>query len=305
MLLQNFKLSSQKFPAFFHVLLNELDYNFIPMQQVQIIGIFLIRNEDRFIEQAIQNVLDFCDQLLLVDHGSKDKTLFILNDLHKRHPKKIKIYQIKHPRESHDLLKKFVGTSTWVFGIDGDEIYDLERLQTFRTRLLAGDFEDSWMLLGNVLHVDKIEYTTVSGYLAPPSRSITKLYNFAAIDSWDGNTLERLHGGHPQFREGFHEQKKRQLQHEYSWENAPLRCLHLCFLSRSSLQKTLLRKNIMETYGVNLLSSLFKRLISFFSSSKSSWKQKHYRRGARYTFDAKSFFNKKFSEVETIEEEKK
>ena len=263
------------------------------MNHSRIIGIFLVRNEDRFIKQAINNVFSFCDQLLLVDHGSSDRTLEILRSCQQQHPEKVLLYQISHPRESHDLLKSLAGTPTWVFGVDGDELYDPERLAIFRRRLLSGEFDHDWMIRGNVLHVDVLNLIagTASGYAAPPSRSITKLYNFAAIESWEGETLERLHGGIPQFRPGVHEQKKRQLQQEYSWEEAPLRCLHLCFVPRSSCQSSSLRKNIMETYAGGWLSSLrrfVRRLLCL--PETSSWKQQHYARGERHTVEVTPFF---------------
>ena len=149
------------------------------------------------------------------------------------------------------------------------------------------------MILGNVLHVDALDLVaaTASGYAAPPSRSITKLYNFAALEAWEGETLERLHGGTPQFRSGFHEQKKRQLQQEYSWEEAPLRCLHLCFIPRSSTQSSFLRKNIMETYAGGWLASMRRFLCKLFCLPKtSSWKQQHYARGEHHTVELTPFF---------------
>ena len=218
------------------------------MNPSQIIGIVLVRNEECFVEQAIQNILLFCDRLLLVDHESSDGTLAILRSFEQEHSEKISLHQIHHPRESHELLKPFVGSSTWIFGVDGDELYDPERLSLFRERLLSGEFDQDWMILGNVLHVEVLDKKTAAGYLAPPSRSITKLYNFAGIESWEGETIERLHGGAPCFRPGFHEQKKRKLFETETWEEASLRCLHLCFISRSHSVSTTMRKNIMEIY---------------------------------------------------------
>ena len=261
----------------------------------KIIGIFLVRNEDRFIKQAINNVITFCDEILLVDHTSTDGTLEILRCAQEQHPKKISLYQIAYPRDTHDLLKKYAGTATWIFGVDGDEIYDPERLIIFRQRLLSGEFDDVWMILGNVLHVDQFEeeQKSASGYLAPPSRSITKLYNFSAIDTWEGNTIERLHGGTPHFRSGFDAQKKRLLQNEYLWNEAPLRCLHLCFLPRSSKDQSLQRKNIMELYTADTLALLRKGMRYLLGLPQpASWKQEHYRRGEKHTVDTRPFFNK-------------
>lgn len=257
----------------------------------KIIAIVLVRNEERFVEQAVRNIFDFCDQLLLVDHESSDTTVSILQQLQSSHPEKISFHRIKHPSESQKLLQPFIGTSTWIFGVDGDELYDPARLAAFRKRIVAGEFDHDWMILGNVLHVDDLDENLyrVSGCFAPPSRSITKLYNFEAITAWDGKTLERLHGSQPQFRDGFHEQKKRLLHHEYSWEEAPLRCLHLCFLKRSSVELSAQRPNIMEIYNQTFFSWIKKKL-NFLFSQPISWKQEHYARGERSQIDGSPFF---------------
>lgn len=261
----------------------------------KIIGIFLVQNEERFVEQAVLNVLGFCDQVLLVNHHSSDRTASILQKLQQSYPEKISFHEIRHPSESQKLLKPWIGTKTWVFGVDGDELYDPERLAIFRERLLRGEFDGEWMVLGNVLHVDALDEIAyqASGYLAPPSRSITKLYNFAAIDAWNGKTQERLHGGQPQFRPGFHEQKKRLLQHEYSWEESPLRCVHLCFLKRSSVELSTQRRNIMEIEagrGLGFLKRIARALFGL--PQATSWKQEHYQRGERETLNVASFFKK-------------
>lgn len=263
----------------------------------RIVGIVLVRNEDRFIEQVVKNITEFCDHILLVDHGSSDKTVAILGRLQQQYPKKFSLHQIAHPRESQELLKPLIGTKTWVFGVDGDEVYDPTRLAIFRQRLLSGSFDDSWMILGNVIHCDELHLSScvASGYATPPSRSITKLYNFFAIDTWEGNTPERLHGGTPRFRAGFTEQKKRSLQHEYSWADAPLRCLHLCFIRRSSSHHSAMRQNIMETLARGKIYRCYKQVEVFLQKifhqpEHSSWKQKHYARGERVTVDVRSFF---------------
>lgn len=260
----------------------------------QILGIVLVRNEDRFVRRAVANAWAFCDRLLLVDHRSADGTARILRDLADGSSGKAAFRTIAHPGESHALLKPYAGTDTWVFGVDGDEIYDPRGLQSFRPRLLAGEFDSHWMILGNVLHCDRMDArdSTASGFPSPPSRSITKLYNFAAIESWDGDTPERLHGGNPAFRRGFHEQDKRQLQLEYPWEESPLRCLHACFVPRSGLDEAgAMRENIMETFRggwTNRIKRLGRRLAGI--PETSDWKRERYARGERMTISTEPFF---------------
>jgi len=260
----------------------------------EIVGIVLVHNEDRFVRQAVRNAWDFCDRIFLFDHRSEDGTRDLLRGISEASNGKAPFHEIAHPRESHDVLKPLVGTATWVFGVDGDELYDPARLRAFRPRLLAGEFDAHWMVLGNVLHCDRVDAgdSHASGYLAPPSRSITKLYNFSAIESWDGDTPERLHGGAPVFRKGFDELSKRRLEEEYSWEDSPLRCLHACFVPRSSRDsRSSTRENIMETFRggwTNRIKRLARRLAR--NPETSDWKRDRYARGDKVTVPADPFF---------------
>jgi len=263
----------------------------------RIIGIVLVRNENLFVSQAVTNVLDFCDQIFLVDNGSTDGTAELLMELAGRLPEKLSYHRITHPSASHELIKPFAGGDYWIFGVDGDEIYDPARLAVFRPRLLAGEFSSHWMVRGNVLHCSRLDLAAgqATGFLSPPSRSITKLHNFAAIDSWDGDTVERLHGGAIRFRDGFGPHDKRSLEQEASWDDASLRCLHLCFLRRSSADEInpAARENIMELHRGGLVGSL-RRLANRFLRRKnpSRWKQERYCRGPLVTVEARSFFSR-------------
>lgn len=254
----------------------------------------LVRNEDLHVERAVRNVADFCDELILIDHRSRDGTRQILASLAANLPHAT-FHSIDHPSESHKLLQKFARTKTWVFAVDGDEIYDPDRLAAFRTRLIEGEFDDFWMIMGNVLHVTGLDLDLGSarGHLTPPSRSITKLYNFSAIDSWEGEAMERLHGGQPRFRPGFHANAKFLLYERYSWESSPLRCLHLCFCRRSTLdeEKPSSRKNIMESHGENLLARFLHCATKAFGGGRSSsWKSQNYGRGLEVSTSTASFF---------------
>jgi len=263
-------------------------------ESVQILGIVLVRNEDLFVGQAVANIAAFCDALILCDHQSTDATPRILEDLARKIPQ-AELHHLRHPSESQELLKPFIGTPTWVFGVDGDEIYDPAKLLAFRERLRSGEFRDIWRMKGNVLHCTELrpDRSSATGYMAPPSRSVTKLYNFSAISAWDGDTVERLHGGHIHFQSGFDDNKKWNFQESLDWEESPLRCLHTCFLPRSSrdVGGMGVRENIMETYrgGMGgLLRRFFSRLTG--RSPESRWKHEYYRRGTLETVDARPFF---------------
>jgi len=261
------------------------------MDDPSIVGIVLVKNEDLYLRAAVENILEFCDRIILCDNGSTDETGKILKEFSARHTK-VECHSVRHPRESHEFLKPLAGTRSWVFGVDGDEIYDPRGLGRFRSRLLEGEFEQFWRMKGHALHCDRLGGGMASGFSSPPSRSITKLYNFSAISSWDGDTFERLHGGRIVFREGWNDAAKRNLQDEMGWEDCPLRCLHLCFLKRSSREsRPATRRNIVEIHRSGLMGRVKALAAGLFArGSVSAWKQENYRKGSRVTVDARLFF---------------
>jgi glycosyltransferase involved in cell wall biosynthesis len=202
----------------------------------RIVGISLVKNEDLFVEQALRNVLDFCDELILADNGSRDGTPAILERLAAERPEQVRVHRIADPALSHDLIEGYAGQDVWVFAVDGDELYDPQGLERFRPRLLGGEFDDTWLLRSNALHAVELDERRRSarGYLSPPAPSPVKLHNFALIESWNGRHPERLHGTEGlRFKPGA-EARKLHLGEARSWEAADLRVLHLCFVPRSS-----------------------------------------------------------------------
>ena len=264
------------------------------MTERLIVGLVLVRNEDVNVRQAVENVAAFCDRIMLADNGSTDGTPSILHELAARHPH-IEHHAIRNPRESHDLIKKYAGTDTWIFGVDGDEIYDPAGLAEMRTRLFAGRYDDAWVIFGNVLNCDLVDPVnkTAAGWLAPPCRSITKLYNFRLIRSWIGDTPERLHGGTIDFHPGHDASARLNLHEREPWETAAFRCLHTCFVRRSSLDaaQPVVRENIMDVQAGGILRKIkrgWKMLRGV--PLESDWKKSRYRRGEHVTIDASPFF---------------
>ncbi len=261
-----------------------------------ITGIVLCRNEDLHLAWSVRSIVGFCDRIILADHGSTDGTWAVAKTLAQEIPA-LEIHRIGHPRESHWLIRGLAGSNTWVFGVDGDEIYDPAGLARFRSRVAAGEFSDCWMVLGNSLNCMSFDSASgrATGYLAPPCRSVTKLYNFAAIDSWDGEDIkERLHGGNVRFRDGYHAGARLNLHEQVGWDEADLRCLHLCFLRRSSLEKPHAgpRENIMERYPTGV-RGLLKRWLGMLLPQPrvSNWKRSRYMRGALVEKNIRSFLS--------------
>ena len=258
------------------------------------IGILLVQNEDLFLHRAVSNVLAFCDRILIADHQSSDGTFDIAQELASAHPK-VEAHRIRDPRESSEMLEPFANTRTWVLGVDGDEIYDPAGLAQTRGELAGGLWSEWWVVFGNVLNCDELDLTTkrARGWMAPPCRSMTKLYNFAAIQRLDPDSPQRLMGRHNVFNPGYDELKRLDLYQAVAWDEARFRCVHACFLPRSSReqQKHSARENITELRRRSLTGG-FRRLIARLSgrAAASRWKMEKYMRGDIVTADVSAFF---------------
>jgi hypothetical protein len=261
----------------------------------QIVGSVLVRNEDVFLEQAIRNVAAFCDRIHAVDHVSTDRTWEILRTL----ADELDHLDVRRSRKSdvaHQLLQPYAGTATWVLGVDGDELYDHAGLARFRADLLGGAHGDVFRVKAHVLNCDELDEAggTASGWLAPPSRPITKLFNFAAVESWT-NSPDPLQSGDVVFRPGYHWESRRDLADTAEWETDPLRCLHVCFLRRSSgepASEWVPRRNLDESreFDRGPLGSLKRAVRRPQTAPARNWKREWYARGDRVSMDARPFF---------------
>jgi len=258
-----------------------------------IVGVVLVRDEDLFVERAVRNVAEFCDELLLFDHRSRDRTPEILTRLAAELPH-ARFEAIDDPSISHDRLLPYVGTDTWVFGVDGDEIYDPASLPPMRARLAAREFDDYFIVKGVQLHCADLDLRTetATGWLAPPSRSTTMLYNFAPLAAWEGRPPERLMGTGPQFARPVEE--FRWLRDEHPWEDAPMRCLHVCFLRRSSRQRAgrqHARLSYVERIAGSRRAIVRRRVAELLGRPQESWwKLNKYRQGEQVTVSVAGFF---------------
>jgi hypothetical protein len=243
--------------------------------------------------------------MFVADHLSNDRTPEILADL-ERELDHLEFRRVRHSAESHALIEPFVGTDTWILSVDGDELYDPMGLATFRDELTTGVFDSIVRLRPAGLHCDELddERGLASGYLSPPSRPLVGLLNFAALDSWTDVRTERLHGGDVTFRPGFDWDSWRHLGADYSWESSPFRCVHVCFLRRSSCDAESVpptgRPNLGETgvYRRGVLGPVERVARRVLGRSRgtgrasSAWKAEKYRRGERVTVDTSSFFGR-------------
>lgn len=267
---------------------------------MKIIGSVLVRNEDVYVEQAVRNVVEFCDRIHVVDHVSDDATWNIVRALGKEFDH-VDARRARNAAAAHQLLEQYAGAATWVIGVDGDELYDPKALARLRRDLLDGAHADVFRLKAHVLNCDELdrETGTASGWLAPPSRPVTKLFNFGAVESWT-NSPDPLQSGDVVFKPSFHWESRRDLADETTWETDPLRLLHVCFLRRSSRDAVATtRKNLDESRqfdrgAAGSLKRLLRRpqpaphLLELHRQGRD-WKREWYARGERVNVDASPF----------------
>ena len=239
------------------------------MTERRIVGIAMVRDEDLFVDRAVRNALDACDEFVLVDHRSRDETPRILAAIRADFPDKVSLHRVRR---------------------DGDDLYEPDRLARLRERLLGGEFDSFLSVKGNALHCTSLDAAAgvASGYLAPPARSITKLQNFAAIESWTGRSVEHLYGGEKRLEPGFEHKPVRVLGDELSWAESPFRCLHVCFLPRSSRQPASLaaRRSVIESLGYGRVERVRAAIATTLGRPpQSPWKLDKYRQGELVTVD--------------------
>jgi glycosyltransferase involved in cell wall biosynthesis len=259
----------------------------------RIVGICLVRNEENFVAWSLTNVARFCDFIIVLDNKSSDATPQILRRLSQQIDN-IEVTTVDDAYDTHRYIEWLAGKQAWVFGVDGDEIYDASGLARLRRRILSGEFRDRWRLIGHSLHVKHIDWNakTALGYAQPAARSITKLYNFEAITSWHQGKHERLHGKSMQFRPGYSKEKVHNDWEIASWGESDFRCLHTCFMRRSPLDSTETRHNPSEIMKSNWLRNRLLKglgLDTLLESHKPSYKERFYAQGDLTSVDISPF----------------
>lgn len=194
----------------------------------EIVGVMMVKNEERFIARVLRNIAWFCDRILVVDTGSEDRTLEEVRSCG------IKVELAIEPdlRRTHRFIEPFVGTDAWVFGVDGDELYDPVGLERLRAHMEDTGVGPAWRIKGHYLHVTELHEGRATGYLGPPAHNPTKLYNMARITAWPSDGKHTMfHARTRKVREG-----STVIEPIGTWDDAWLRCLHMRFVCRSSAE---------------------------------------------------------------------
>lgn len=227
----------------------------------RIVGIVLVRNEENFVTWAVENAIGFVDEMLVIDNMSRDTTPARLAALAARHAR-IRLVRDAQADGTNRHLQPYIGEDVWVFGLDGDEIYDRDGLARLRARVLGGEFAGRWSVTGHSLHATVVDFDRgrATGYVTPAAAAATKLYNFAAIASWHANT-QRLHG-RPVLKPGYIYDREGADPVGPVWTASDFRNLHMCFFPRSSSDGAAeVRANITDRSFRNVVRRpLFKAL---------------------------------------------
>ncbi|MEX2530701.1 MAG: glycosyltransferase family 2 protein [Gemmatimonadota bacterium] len=259
-----------------------------------IVGIALLRNEEHFVTWVLRNVVDFCDELIVLDNQSTDRTPDRIAEIADAFPN-VTVHECPDPNTSQKYIEHYAGERVWVFGVDGDEVYDPAGLARLRPRLLSGEFDGAWRLDGHALNAVRVDLDAgyAEGHAVPATPPGTKLYNFAAIDSWHEPEKQRLHGHRMVFRPGFSKTTVHPLYEDEDWSGADLRLLHLCFFPRtpSSEISPAKRPNPSFVKARGLRRGLI-HLQNFLArpfSSEASYKTRRYARGPLVRRDIAAF----------------
>ena len=262
---------------------------------MRVAAVVLVHDEDVWAERVVRNIAPFCDRVHVADRVSRDRTWEIVSGLASELDN-VEAVRMSHAAQSHDLVLPYVGTDTWVFSPDGDELFDPAGLRRLRAELEAGRYDESFRIFPGMLHCVELDEDarTANGYLAPPALTGPKLFNFAALESWDRVYRERLHEGEPVFRDGWAWDSVARLEQDYEWDENPFRCLHTCFLRRSSRDPADgddTRLNIAEanTCRRDLRGRVSRAVRRDRGGRAGPWKLEKYRRGPVVTKDASPF----------------
>jgi len=206
---------------------------------IKILGISIIKDEESFCALAIENALALCDELLILDNNSTDRTHEICVKMTNRHQGRVRLEKIDDLALSHEYVRRHVNTDTWIFGVDGDEIYDPIGLSALRLRILDGMYQDLWRVRSHFFNIAALQkwqnhQVLAAGWMAPPSHPVTKFYNMSVINDWPMDEGRAIFQPKTKIWKSKKKPGQRDIFDELDWNESFFRCLHLRFIPRTS-----------------------------------------------------------------------
>jgi glycosyltransferase involved in cell wall biosynthesis len=142
----------------------------------KITGIIIARNEEKMIGEALDS-LSFCDEILVIDNGSNDKTQEIAKE------KGAKIYELKTTDFSeirNFALSKAEGD--WVLYLDADERINEELKNSIKENVLSDTKYAAFFLKRKNYYFGKHEW--------PDIEKMARLFRKEKLKQWQGKLHE-------------------------------------------------------------------------------------------------------------------
>lgn len=124
---------------------NKLNFNW---NKQSVSCAIIVKNEEKYIKRAIKSIKDYCDEIIIVDTGSTDKTIDIIK---KMGLPKLKLYEDMW-RDDFSRARNYAlerVTNDWVFFIDADEYLD-------KNSISPEEFKKLLISLNNFPEIHKI-----------------------------------------------------------------------------------------------------------------------------------------------------
>ncbi|WP_035589107.1 glycosyltransferase family 2 protein [Hippea jasoniae] len=116
-------------------------------------AITMVKNEEEFVGYVIMSMYDYVDEIIVVDGGSEDGTVDIIQYIMKELDKdnKITYWQDLRPKNElihtrNDMIKACKGK--WILRLEGDEVYSDENAKKVREYIEKGIIKDSVLSVG-------------------------------------------------------------------------------------------------------------------------------------------------------------
>ena len=97
---------------------------------------YVIKNEEYFIAESIASIIEYVDEIIIIDTGSTDKTINIIESIQKNHIKGniVKLFNRSITNYNTSNFRNeitFLSKSDWIMIIDGDEVWDKSEISKF------------------------------------------------------------------------------------------------------------------------------------------------------------------------------
>jgi len=129
---------------------------------VKLYGLALVKDEDDVIGDCIRHALRFCDRIFVLDNGSSDDSVAVVEDLAAAHPGRVVLwgvdpqpYRYGMRDVMYDELRAELGWDDWFLQLDADEfLLDDPRPQLGRANAGGFDLLETWQAQFQFTDVD-------------------------------------------------------------------------------------------------------------------------------------------------------